>query len=94
MLSQVASGDSQLAGFAATIERERGIGAAATARQLASNSWLRADIEEQQAADILWALTAPELAQRLVHQRRWGWDRYQQWLGQTMNVTLTSKRQR
>ncbi len=94
VLSQASSGDSQLADFAETIERERGIGAAATARQLASKTWLRDGVDEQQAADILWALTAPELAQRLVHQRSWGWDRYQRWLGQTMGDALTSTRRR
>ena len=40
------------------------------------------------AADVLWALTAPDLADRLVVRRGWGWDRFERWLGAMMADAL------
>ena len=40
------------------------------------------------AADVLWALTAPDLADRLVRRREWGWDRFERWLGTAMADSL------
>lgn len=88
VLAQAAIGDAHIAEFAETIERERGFGTAATARQIAARFGLRAGLDESQAADVLWALTAPELAERLVTRRGWSWDRYQHWLAQTMTDAL------
>jgi hypothetical protein len=37
---------------------------------------------------VLWALTAPDLADRLVRRREWGWDRFERWLGTAMADSL------
>lgn len=88
LLAQAASGDPDLRAFADTIEGERAIGTGATARHVAERFGLRAGLDAQGAADVLWALTAPDLADRLVHRRGWGWDRYERWLGETMADAL------
>jgi AcrR family transcriptional regulator len=88
LLAQAATGDPDLRAFAATIEGERAIGTAATARHVAERFGLRSGLDDGSAADVLWALTAPDLADRLVHRRGWGWDRYERWLGSTMADAL------
>jgi AcrR family transcriptional regulator len=81
LYAQAATGDPDLAAFAATTEGERAIGTGMAARQIAGTFGLRDGLDVQQAADVLWAMTAPDLSDRLVHRRGWGWDRYQEWLG-------------
>lgn len=83
LLAQAATGDPDLRSFADTIEGERAIGASIFARHVAGRFGLRPGLDEVTAADILWALTAPDLADRLVRRRAWGWDRYEEWLGMT-----------
>ena len=70
--------------FAELIEAQRAAGTAATARHLASRFELRTGVSEQAAADILWALTAPDIAERLVMNRSWPWEVYERWLADTM----------
>ncbi|WP_375490464.1 TetR/AcrR family transcriptional regulator [uncultured Jatrophihabitans sp.] len=88
VLAQAAAGDPQLAEFAATIEHERGLGTAATARQIAARFTLRSGLDRAKAADVLWTLTAPDIADRLVHHRGWSWNRYERWLAQTITDAL------
>ena len=40
------------------------------------------------AADVLWALTTPDLADRLVLHRGWDWNRFEQWTSTTMADAL------
>ena len=40
----------------------------------------RPDLPLAVAADLIWVVTAPEPADRLINSRRWSWDQYQQWL--------------
>ena len=49
---------------------------------------LREGLDVQSAADVLWRLTAPDVADRLVNRRGWGWDCYERWLGDTMADAL------
>lgn len=79
-LAQTATGDAELREFTDTIENERAIGTANAARHIADRFGLRDGVDVEEAADTLWALTAPELADRLINRRNWGWDRYQKWL--------------
>ena len=88
LLAQAATGDAELQAFAATIEGERAMGTGAAAHHVAERFGLRPGLDVGSAADVLWALTAPDLADRLVHRRGWGWDRYEQWLGTTMADAL------
>jgi Bacterial regulatory proteins, tetR family len=88
-LARAASGDADLASFAETIEAERAAGTTATAHHVAEHFGLRDGVDVQMAQDILWAFTSPELADRLVNRRQWGWDRFQIWIGTTMADALT-----
>ena len=83
-VAQAATGDPDLRSFADTIESERAAGTAATARHVADRFGLRDGLDVSAAQDVLWALTAPDLADRLVNRREWGWDRFQAWLGNAM----------
>jgi AcrR family transcriptional regulator len=88
LLAQSASGDADLAVFADTIEQERALGTAAAAHNVHARFGLRPGLSEEDAAAILWTLTAPEVAQRLAVRREWGWDRFQEWLGTAMADAL------
>jgi hypothetical protein len=63
-------------------------GTSNTARHVADQFGLRPGPEPAGAADVRWALTAPDLADRLVNRRNWGWERFQHWLGTTMADAL------
>lgn len=88
LLSQAQTGDPELAAWAENVERERAIGTANTARHVAERFGLRPGLDREAAADVLWALTAPDIADRLVRRRGWGWDRYQEWLAGSMADAL------
>ncbi|PYC79476.1 TetR/AcrR family transcriptional regulator [Streptomyces tateyamensis] len=88
VLAQAATGDPDLRAFADTIEAERAAGTAQLARHLDARFGLRPGLDPAAAADQLWALTAPELADRLVNRRQWGWDRFEQWLVTTLTQAL------
>jgi hypothetical protein len=49
---------------------------------------LRPGLTEAEAADILWALTAPEPADRFIRRRGWTLDRYEHWLAHAMADAL------
>jgi AcrR family transcriptional regulator len=88
LFAQAATGDADLAAFVRTVEAERGTGTRVLAQHVADRFGLRPGLTVPVAADVLWALTAPDLADRLVLRRGWGWDRFQVWLGDAMADTL------
>jgi AcrR family transcriptional regulator len=65
-------------------ERQRAEGTATVARHVADLFGLAPGLTVDEAADILWTLTGPEAAIRLVQQRGWTWDRYEAWLAAAM----------
>ena len=88
IVAQAAAGDPDLAAFVATVEGERAIGTRTVAAHVAARFGLRDGFDVDAAADVLWALTAPDLADRLVVRRGWGWDRFERWLGTAMADAL------
>jgi hypothetical protein len=84
VLAQTATGDPELREFADTIETERGHGTRGIATHIAAKFGLRDNLDTQAAADLLWTLTSPDITDRLVNRRHWGWDRYEHWLATTM----------
>ena len=46
------------------------------------------EVNENAARDILWTLTSHDIHRRLVVERKWNSDRYEQWLGDTLVLTL------
>lgn len=79
-LAQAATGDAELRRFADTIEAERGASSLRVTGYLAERFGLRAGLDVPTAADLLWVLVSPDIADRLVNRRGWGWDRYERWL--------------
>lgn len=71
-----------------TIEGERAAGTSSVASFVASLAPLRPGLSPGAAADVLWTLTAPDVAERLVTRRGWSWDRFQEWQAQTMADAL------
>jgi hypothetical protein len=88
LVAQAATGDPDLREFADTIENERRIGNRATAGFVAERFGLRDGLDVDGATDVLWALTAPDVTDRLVRRCGWGWDRYERWLADTMADAL------
>ena len=66
---QAAALDPHVLAFVETIERERATGTAATARFVAERFGLRPGLSVEEAGDVLWTLTAPEVADRLLRRR-------------------------
>ena len=88
LLAQAATGDAELRAFADTIEAERATGTSSAARHVDTRFGLREGLDVRSAADVLWTLTAPDVSDRLVIRRGWGWERYERWLGDTMADAL------
>jgi AcrR family transcriptional regulator len=88
VLAPAAGADKDLAAFAETVENERAAGTQGLAGHVADRFGLRPGLDVEGAADILWTLTSPDVADRLVHRRGWGWDRFERWIGETMADAL------
>jgi AcrR family transcriptional regulator len=80
--------DPDLRAFVDKIEKERAVGTSGMAEHVAGRFGLRPGLTVAEAADVLWALTSPETADRLTRRRGWSMDRYERWLGQIMADAL------
>ena len=80
----LANPDDDVRALAHTIDGERLRGNDTTVRHLAERFRLPPGLTRARATDIVWALTAPELFDRLVRQRGWSADDYERWLGDAM----------
>ncbi len=90
VLYAAADSDPAAAQLVADAARSRMSGAVAFVRHLASAGGLAADVSEQQAADICWALMDGHLYTLLVNQRGWTVAAYRQWLSDSLTATLLS----
>ncbi|MGH9234127.1 MAG: TetR/AcrR family transcriptional regulator [Acidimicrobiales bacterium] len=88
------AGNPELRALAATIDQQRADGTAAVARHVTDRFGLAPGLTVDEAADILWALTAPETMIRLVHRRGWTWERYESWLANAMADGVLGHRRR
>jgi TetR/AcrR family transcriptional regulator, regulator of autoinduction and epiphytic fitness len=52
---------------------------------------LRADLDIEVAADLMWFYNDPSLYDKLVRQRGWSVDRFQAWLTEALQVQLLGK---
>jgi AcrR family transcriptional regulator len=80
--------DPDLRAFVDKIENERATGTQGMAHHVTTRYGLRPGLTEAEAADVLWTLTSPEVADRLTRRRGWSLDRYERWLGRTMADAL------
>ena len=89
VFAEGAGRDPELRAFVDKIENERRAGTAGMAHHIATRFGLRPGLTEAEAADVLWTLTAPEVADRLTRRRGWSLDRFEVWLAETMADALT-----
>jgi TetR/AcrR family transcriptional regulator of autoinduction and epiphytic fitness len=80
--------DPAAAHLLAEVSRNRMLGATLFIRYLASLDGLAADITEQRAAELCWALTDGHLCRLLVAQRGWSTADFNQWLSDSLAAPL------
>ncbi len=84
-----ASADPEVRDVFDAIGTERRIGAGRVVGDLvAKGGRLRAGLDEEAAADILWVLIDAGLFHLLVHRRSWAVERFQTWLAETIQREL------
>jgi len=88
VLYAAADGDPDAAEMLAESARGRMFGARAFVAHLASLDALAAEISEQQAADLCWALMDAHVYRLLVGERGWATDEYERWLSAALAATL------
>ena len=93
LLAQAAA-DPELVQFAATIDSERRTGNTIVVRHLATTFGLPESLTEARAIDIVWTLTAPEVADRLIGRCQWSSDDYETWLARTLCHHLAASKSR
>ncbi len=84
ILLSAAGSDPDAAALLAELTRQRQQGQGQIARSLARAGALRPKLRERDAADIIHALTLPEVYRLLVCDRGWSPQRYEQWLTDTL----------
>jgi AcrR family transcriptional regulator len=87
-----ATGEPELRQLWKTEEDQRLIGARHWTSILAAKAPLRDDLDPDAAADIMWLLMAPDNYSRLVHDRGWTPDHYQEWLTNAIRSLCSSNR--
>jgi AcrR family transcriptional regulator len=88
LLAAARSGDPELADLAATISRERLVGATAFTDRLAELGTLDAGAARQRARDVVWTLISPDVYRMLVLERGWSSPQYERWLTDSLTAAL------
>jgi AcrR family transcriptional regulator len=88
VLRDAANADPDMAALWATNEQQRDISYRLMARQLSDLDAFKADVELEQAADILFALLSLEMYSVFTTTRRWTPQQFQQWTIDTIRTTL------
>jgi len=85
-----ASTDPALAELSAAMISQRASTAGWIIDQLTGKAPLRADLDRDDAVDTLWILMDPAVFDRLVRQRGWSVERYQQWFARSARRLLVA----
>lgn len=80
--------EAEIADMLEGILEERFRNLAAFVCHLAAHAPLRDGLEEDRAAETVWAITSPELFNLLTRDRGWTVDQYSRWLGETLTRLL------
>jgi AcrR family transcriptional regulator len=89
LLAHGPAGDEVLADFVATTEHERRTGNGHAVDAMTSRFGLPAGVSREAMVDVVWTLTAPEIADRLVRRCGWSPERYEAWLASALGTALT-----
>jgi TetR/AcrR family transcriptional regulator, regulator of autoinduction and epiphytic fitness len=84
------AGDPRLVAEATRFDGFRLEGQGPAIQALAQRGALRRTLDDRRAADLLWAISSPELYALLVHRRGWDPEQWQQMLGDTLVRVLLS----
>jgi AcrR family transcriptional regulator len=88
ILRAAGSTDTDLASVWREGEERRRKGQAPLVREWVKRDALRPGLKEPEAADILWALSSPDIYRLFVVERRWSVARYREWLMATLEQLL------
>ena len=93
MLVRAAAGaDAELATVWEQMQAERLARMAGHAQRLAEAGHLRAGVTVEEARDVFWLYTAPEIYDLLVRQRSWNAERFGAWVGEAYVAALLAPR--
>jgi AcrR family transcriptional regulator len=88
-VAEAAAGtDPELRKLTEQAAQQRRIGMGVLAEELAERNALPADLPVEEAADTLWLFNDPLTYHRLVLERGWTPQRYEQWIGDTLIALL------
>ncbi len=88
VLHSAAGADEELRELWQTNEQERLAAARAIVHNLLTKGPLKAGLDHAAASDIMWTYMATDHFRRLVRDRGWPLDRYEQWLADTLYAQL------
>ncbi len=83
VLAEGAGSDAELSAFLATIDRERRFGNTGVVRHIQEHFGL-GGVDPERGIDLVWTLTSPEIADRLIRRCGWSADDYQRWLADAL----------
>lgn len=84
VLAEGAGSDAELSAFLATVDAERRLGNTGVVRHIEQRFGLGDGVDPERAVDLVWTLTSPEIADRLIRRRGWSEDDYQRWLAEAL----------
>ncbi len=89
LMLSAAGSDPEIAALRSDIQqRQRLAGMRYALTAIKGTDSLRAGLRDDEATDILWALTGPDIHRLLRDQRHWTADRYRQWLADAIQRLL------
>jgi AcrR family transcriptional regulator len=83
VLHDAAASDDELADLWKKIAQRRAANMRAFVSELAATGQLRADVDLDEAADVIWATNAPEFYLLLTGDRGWSSEKFEAWLSRT-----------
>ncbi len=87
-LAEAAVGDRDCAALRAEIDARRADNMRLLAADLRTTGEVRADLTDDEVADIVWTMNAPEYRALLVGERGWSAERFGAWLADAWIRTL------
>jgi hypothetical protein len=88
LVRSAAANDAELATLVAKTDEDRLRRMRHNARVLAKRGFLGSGVTEAHAADVMWALTSPELYESLVVRRRWSARRFGEFIADALDAAL------
>ena len=89
LLDHGPGGDELLENFTATTDRERRIGNTVMVTNIEQRFGLPERWTVQRAVDLVWTITGPEVADRLIRRASWSPDAYETWLARALQTELS-----